>query len=241
MRRNRFLLRSGVAVATIAALAGWGIPAFSAPLKQAQTESPSTPADTTPGSVVPASPNASSPAPSADQDKPLTIEEQKAAEARLVFDRALVDAAVLLTDLESYRRGKIKTAPSLSAFRSLEVRLGAIAQADPSNTQARDMANAMKMAQFQILQPSVMIAAAADRQLYAGAMSAKLQDKGIAVSVTGAEARVVRFQSPHMTRDMGRQLMDSANIREQASRLEFTTAIFTNGRRNWRFRLARSR
>lgn len=174
-------------------------------------------------------------------EQPLTPEEQKAADTRLVFDRLLVDAAVRLTELENYRRGRSKTPVSLSAFRSLEIRLNQIADADPSNTQAREMARNMQMAQFQLLQPSVEVAAAADRQLYASAMSEKMQADGVKVTTSGRDSRVVRFTSPHMTRDMSRQLAAREKIPDQVRRLEFRSVIFSNGRRSWRYAVPRNR
>lgn len=172
---------------------------------------------------------------------PLTPEQQKAADERLAFDRLLVDASVLMTNLENYRRGRSKTPVSLSAFRSLEIRLNAVAEADPANTQAREMANAMKMAQFEILAPSVEAAASASRQLYVQAMSEKMAADGIEVAIEGRSDRVVRFASPHMTRDMGLQLSQSAKIFDQARRLEFSRVVFSNGRRSWTYDLARGR
>lgn len=192
---------------------------------------------------APPAPSSSPPADAAQPqiEIPQTAAEKKAAEDRLVFNRALVDAAVLLTDLENYRRGRSKKPVSLSAFRSLEIRLSAIAEADPSNTQARDMAKAMQMAQFQLLQPSVAVAAAADRELYASAMSEKMRDDGVTVSVSGPQERIVRFTSPHMTREMGQGLLQSAKIADQARRLEFSVVVFTNGRRSWRYDPGRNR
>ena len=171
----------------------------------------------------------------------MTAEEKKAAATRLAFDRLLVDAAVLRTNLENYRRGKSKTPVSLSAFRSLEIRLKQFADADPSNTQARDMSNAMKMAQFEILQPSVEIAAGASRQLYALAMADQLKDEGVSVVVSGPGSRVIRFSSPQMVREMAVKLSESARIIEQATMLEFSRIVFTNGRRYWTYDVARRR
>lgn len=179
--------------------------------------------------------------PQAEPERPLTPDEIKAAEARLVFNRLLVDAAVLRTNLDNYRRGKSKTPVSLSAFRSLEIRLKEIADADPANTQARDMSNAMKMAQFEILQPSVEIAAGANRELYAFAMADQLKDEGVRVEVSGRGNRVVRFSSPQMVREMAIKLAESGRIFEQARSLEFSRVVFTNGRRYFTYDVARGR
>lgn len=171
----------------------------------------------------------------------LTPEEEKAAATRLVFDRALVDAAVLNNEYESYRRGRSKKPVSLSAFRSLELRLAMIADADPANTQARDMANMMKMRQYEILQPSVEIAASANRMLYAHAMAERMRDDGTQVMVYGAGNNAVRFVSPHMTRQMAMQLSESAKIPEKARALQFQRVVFGNGRRSWTYDVTRNR
>ncbi len=171
----------------------------------------------------------------------LTPEEEKAAGTRLVFDRALVDAAVLNSEYESYRRGRSKKPVSLSAFRSLELRLAMIADADPANTQARDMANMMKMRQYEILQPSVEIAASANRMLYAHAMAERMRDDGTQVMVYGAGNNAVRFVSPHMTRQMAMQLSESAKIPEKARALQFQRVVFGNGRRSWTYDVTRNR
>ena len=180
------------------------------------------------------SPVTSSPVPSNPED-------EKAIEARLVFDRALVDAAVLNTEYENSRRGRSKKPISLSAFRSLELRLNTIADADPANTQARDMANLMKMRQYEILQPSVEIAASANRLLYAHAMADRMRDDGTRVVVSGAGNSAVRFISPHMTRKMAMQLSESAKIPEKAKALQFRRVSFGNGRRSWTYDLKRGR
>lgn len=168
-------------------------------------------------------------------------DDEKAVAARLVFDRALVDAAVLNTEYENSRRGRSKKPISLSAFRSLELRLNTIAAADPTNTQARDMANLMKMRQYEILQPSVEIAASANRLLYAHAMADRMRDDGTRVVVSGAGNSAVRFISPHMTRQMAVQLSESAKIPENAKALQFRRVVFGNGRRNWTYDLTRGR
>lgn len=179
--------------------------------------------------------------PATQAEPKLTPEEEKAAATRLAFDRALVDAAVLNNEYESYRRGRSKKPISLSAFRSLELRLGMIADADPANTQARDMANMMKMRQYEILQPSVEIAASANRLLYAHAMAERMRDDGTQVMVYGAGNNAVRFVSPHMTRQMAMQLSESAKIPEKAKALQFQRVVFGNGRRSWTYDVTRNR
>lgn len=168
-------------------------------------------------------------------------EEEKAAEARLAFDRLLVDAAVLKNNYESFKRKRSKTPVSLSAFRSLELRLRAVADADPSNTQAREWAGVMQMAQFEILGPSVRIAARANRELYAQEMAARMRDQGMKVSVAGAENSAVIFRSPHMTRQMAMKLAESAKIPEHTKALQFRRVVFANGRRSWTYDVARGR
>jgi len=176
-----------------------------------------------------------------EPERPLTPEEQKAADARLHFDRVLVDAAVLLNEFEESRRGRGKSNISMSSFRNLEIQLNAIADADPSNDQARDWAKKMQQAQFEILQPSVAVADVASRQLYADTMSAKLRDQAIGVSVMGPGARIVAFVSPQMTKEMGAKLADSAKIYDQARRLQFEKVVFSNSRRGWMYDLRTGR
>lgn len=177
----------------------------------------------------------------AQTEPKLTPEEEKAVATRLAFDRALVDAAVLNNEYESYRRGRSKKPVSLSAFRSLELRLSMIADADPANTQARDMANMMKMRQYEILQPSVEIAASANRLLYAHEMAERMRDDGTQVLVYGAGNNAVRFVSPRMTRQMAMQLSASAKIPEKARALQFQRVVFGNGRRSWTYDVSRNR
>lgn len=186
-------------------------------------------------------PTSSTPVQSTPDVPALAPEDPKAVQARLEFDRALVDAAVLRNNYEDYKRGKSKTPVSLSSFRSLELRLKTIADADPSNTQARDMANAMRMAQFEILQPSVEIAASANRQIYAHEMGERMREDGMKVVVSGARNSSVRFISPHMTRQMAMQLSETANISEKARALQFRRVVFGNGRRSWTYDVARGR
>lgn len=168
-------------------------------------------------------------------------DEEKAAETRLAFDRLLVDAAVLKTDYENFKRKRTRTPVSLSAFRSLELRLRAVAEADPSNTQAGEWADAMRMAQFEILGPSVRIAARANRELYAQEMARRMHDQGLKVSVAGAENSSVIFRSPHMTRQMAMRLAESAKIPERTRALQFRRVVFANGRRSWTYDVARGR
>lgn len=238
MRRNSFVMRLGTLFAAAILAAGF-VPApngviGTAPFLKVQATEPSASSQGVPAPPEPAPP-------AVEPDRPLTPEEQKAVDARLHFDRVLVDAAVLLTDFENYKRGKTRTPISMSAFRNLEIQLNAIADADPANDQARDMAKAMQMAQFEILQPSVAVAAVASRQLYADTMSGKLQEQGVRVAVSGQGARVVRFMSPHMTREMGAQLADSARIFDQAQKLQFERVVFTDGRRSWTYGVDRGR
>lgn len=176
-----------------------------------------------------------------EPERPLTPEEQKAADARLQFDRVLVDAAVLLNEFDDYKRGKSKTPVSMSAFRNLEIQLNAIADRDPSNDQARDWAKKMQQAQFEILQPSVAVADVASRQLYADNMSVKLREQGVGVSVMGPGARIVAFVSPQMTKAMGAKLAESAKIYDQARRLQFEKVVFSNSRRGWMYDLRTGR
>lgn len=238
---NGFFLRLVVIQVAAISTAGFTpspIPVVdSAQIRKIQAPSPSLVPQGTPGPSGSEPP----PAPAAEPERPLTVEEQKAVDARLHFDRVLVDAAVLLTDFENFKRGKTRTPISMSAFRNLEIQLNAIADADPSNDQARDMAKAMQMAQFEILQPSVAVADVASRQLFADAMSSKLQDQGVKVSVGGSGARVARFVSRQMTRELGAQLGESAKIFDSARRLQFDKVIFTNGRRSWTYSVARGR
>ena len=112
---------------------------------------------------------------------PLTPAEQKAADNKAALDALLAEATALRTSYENSRRGRNKTPVSLSAFRSMELRLQMAAAADPANTQASDMANAMRMAQYEILQPSVQIAAIANRELYAPEMAKQMHDDGMRV------------------------------------------------------------
>jgi hypothetical protein len=171
----------------------------------------------------------------------LSPAEQKAAEAKAALDRLLSEASALKASYEDYKRGRSKTPVSFSAFRSMELRLMMAAAADPTNTKARDMAGAMRMAQFEILRPSVQIAAIANRQLYAHQMAERMRDDGMKVEVSGRDNSTVRFVSPQMTKQTAMQLADSANIPEQARSLQFRRVVFSNGRRSWTYSVRRGR
>lgn len=115
------------------------------------------------------------------------------------------------------------------------------AAADPANTQAQELAGAMRMAQFEILRPSLQIAAIANRQLYAHSMAERMRDDGMKVEVSGAKNSSVRFVSPQMTKQMAVQLADTAKIPEQAKALQFSRVVFSNGRRSWTYNVRRER
>ena len=241
MRRSRFFVRWVTLVAAAILVVGFKPASLQvsavSDIQRTQITAPSSEPQATPATP----PTEPATAAAVEPERPLTPDEQKAVDARLHFDRVLVDAAVVLTDFENYRRGKTRTPISISAFRNFEIEMNAIADADPANEQARDMAKRMQAAQFEILQPSMAVANVASRQLYADAMSTKLQEKGVRVSVGGAGARLIRFVSPQMTRDMGAQLGDSAKIFDQARGLQFDKVIFTNGRRSWTYRVESGR
>ncbi len=201
--------------------ASGAIPAQSEPV----TTAPAPPAETTP-----------SPAPA-----PLSPAEQKAADNKAALDALLAEATALKTNYENFRRGRSKTPVSLSAFRSMELRLQMAAAADPANAQALDMANAMRMMQYGILQPSVQIAAVANRELYAHEMGQRMRDDGMRVEASGRGNSTVRFVSPQMTRQMAMQLVETAKIPEQARALQFRRVVFSSGRRSWTYDVARGR
>ena len=240
MRRSSFFARGTTLVAAAILVAGFTpnpAPVIGAgDVERIQAAEPSPAPQTTP-----AVPPVSTEPPATEPERPLTPEEQKAVDARLRFDRVLVDAAVLLTDFQNYKRGRTKTPISMSAFRNLEIELNAIADADPSNDQARDMAKQMQMAQFEILQPSVAVAAVASRQLYADKMSQSLSSQDVRAVVSGRGARVLRFMSRQMTRELGQNLLDSAKIADQARGLQFERVVFTNGRRSWTYNVESGR
>lgn len=171
----------------------------------------------------------------------LSPAEQKAAESKAAFDRLLAEATALKASYEDYKRGRNKTPVSLSAFRSLELRLMMAAAADPTNIQARELAGAMRMAQFEILRPSLQIAAVANRQLYAHEMAERMRDDGMKVEVSGSNNSSVRFVSPQMSKQMAVQLADTAKIPEQAKALQFSRVVFSNGRRSWTYNVRRER
>lgn len=172
---------------------------------------------------------------------PLTPAEQKAADNKAALDALLAEATALKTSYENSRRSRNKTPVSLSAFRSMELRLQMAAAADPANTAALDMANVMRMAQYEILQPSVQIAAVANRELYAHQMGQQMRDGGMTVEASGRGNSTVRFVSPQMTRQMAMQLVETAKIPEQARALQFRRVVFSNGRRSWTFNVASGR
>ena len=172
---------------------------------------------------------------------PLTPAEQKAADNKVALDTLLAEAAALKTSYESSRRSRNKTPASLSAFRSMELRLQMAAAADPANAAALDMANAMRMAQYAILQPSVQIAAVANRELYAHEMGQQMRDGGMKVEASGRGNSIARFVSPQMTKQMAMQLVETAKIPEQARALQFRRVVFSNGRRSWVFNVASGR
>lgn len=190
-----------------------------------------------PDTATPAASPASTPT-----ETPLSPEQQKAAESKAALDRLLSEAAALKGSYEDYRKGRSKTPASLSSFRSMELRLQmAAAVADPADTRARDMANDMRMIQYGILQPSVRIAAVANRQLYAHEMSERMRDDGLKVEASGRENSTVRFTAPHMTKQIAMQLVETAKIPEQARALQFRRVVFGNGRRSWTYNVERGR
>lgn len=172
---------------------------------------------------------------------PLSPAEQKAADNKAALDALLAEATALKTSYESSRRGRNKTPVSLSTFRSMELRLQMAAAADPANAPALDMANAMRMIQYAILQPSVQIAAIANRELYAHDMGQRMRDDGMKVQASGRGNSTVRFVSPQMTRQMAMQLVETAKIPEQAKALQFRRVVFSSGRRSWTYDVARGR
>lgn len=197
------------------------IPSKSEPVNAAPVQ----PAEVT---LVPASP-------------PLSPAEQKAADNKAALDALLAEATTLKTSYENSRRSRNKTPVSLSTYRSMELRLQMAAAADPANAPALDMANAMRMIQYAILQPSVQIAAVANRELYAHEMGQRMRDDGMKVEASGRGNSTVRFMSPQMTRQMAMQLVETAKIPEQAKALQFRRVVFSSGRRSWTYDVARGR
>jgi hypothetical protein len=210
------------------------------PREAAAQSTGSIPAQSEPATATPPQPaeTTSTPPPA---PFPLTPAEQKAADNRAALDALLAEATALKISYENSRRSRSKTPVSLSAFRSMELRLQMAAAADPANTQALDMANAMRMAQYEILQPSVQIAAVANRELYAHQMGQQMRDGGMKVEATGRGNSTVRFMSPQMTREMAMQLVATAKIPEQARALQFRRVVFSSGRRSWTYDVARGR
>lgn len=191
-----------------------------------------------PVTVPPTQPAEATPAPA---PVPLSPAEQKAADNKAALDALLAEATALKTSYENSRRGRSKTPVSLSAFRSMELRLQMAAAADPANAPALDMASAMRMIQYGILQPSVQIAAVANRELYAHEMGQRMRDDGMKVEASGRGNSTVRFVSPQMTRQMAMQLVETAKIPEQARALQFRRVVFSSGRRSWTYDVARGR
>ena len=198
----------------------------------------SEPASSAPAATDPAKPEDVAPA---APPAPLTPEEQKAADNKAALDALLAEANALKTGYEASKRSRSKTAVSLSSFRSMELRLQMAAAANPANTAASDMANAMRMIQYEVLQPSVQIAAVANRELYAHQMGQQMRDDGMRVEASGRGNSTVRFISPRMTKQMAMQLVETAKIPEQARALQFRRVVFSNGRRSWSYNVARGR
>lgn len=196
------------------------------------------PSKSEPINAAPVQPAEATPAPA---PVPLSPAEQKAADSKAALDALLAEATALKTSYENSRRGRSKTPVSLSTFRSMELRLQMAAAADPANAPALDMANAMRMIQYAILQPSVQIAAVANRELYAHEMGQRMRDDGMKVVASGRGNSTVRFVSPQMTRQMAMQLVETAKIPEQARALQFRRVVFSSGRRSWTYDVARGR
>lgn len=196
------------------------------------------PSKSEPINAAPVQPAEATPAPA---PVPLSPAEQKAADNKAALDALLAEATALKTSYENSRRGRSKTPLSLSTFRSMELRLQMAAAADPANAPALDMANAMRMIQYAILQPSVQIAAVANRELYAHEMGQRMRDDGMKVVASGRGNSTVRFVSPQMTRQMAMQLVETAKIPEQARALQFRRVVFSSGRRSWTYDVARGR
>ena len=195
------------------------------------------PSKSEPINAAPVQPEATpAPAPA-----PLSPSEQKAADNKAALDALLAEATALKASYENSRRGRNKTPLSLSTYRSMELRLQMAAAADPANAPALDMANAMRMIQYAILQPSLQIAAVANRELYAHEMGQRMRDDGMQVSASGRGNSTVRFVSPQMTRQMAMQLVETAKIPEQAKALQFRRVVFSSGRRSWSYDVARGR
>ncbi|TKT74041.1 hypothetical protein YH63_016780 [Afipia massiliensis] len=196
------------------------------------------PSKSEPINAAPVQPAEATPAPA---PVPLSPAEQKAADNKAALDALLAEATALKTSYENSRRSRNKTPVSLSTFRSMELRLQMAAAADPANAPALDMANAMRMIQYAILQPSVQIAAVANRELYAHEMGQRMRDDGMKVVASGRGNSTVRFVSPQMTRQMAMQLVETAKIPEQARALQFRRVVFSSGRRSWTYDVARGR
>jgi len=243
LRRKAFILAIGIA----AGLAGGGIvagqtsPTSVAPSLDAKSGDVGSTA--TIPATAPVTPPQTQPDSTATpvEPAPLSPAEQKAAENKAALDKLLAEAAALKGSYEDYKRGRSKTQVSLSAFRSLELRLQMAAAADPANGQAQDAANMMRMMQYSILQPSVQIAAIANRQLYVHEMGERMRDDGMRVNASGRGNSTVRFMSPHMTKQMAMNLVETAKIPEQARALQFSRVVFSSGRRSWTYDVGRGR
>ena len=179
--------------------------------------------------------NAAAPTPPADQGDPNVTPQRQA------FDRVLVDAAVLRNQYEESKRSGGKLKVSLSAFRSLEIRLKEFVDADPSNTQARDMMNAMQQAQGEILGPSIAVAAAASRQLYSDELGQRLAARGYAVSTRGrAMTTLLIVGSDKMTSAVALDLDRNEKIFDRAKMLQFENVLF-RGKRGGKFDVGQDR
>ena len=147
---------------------------------------------------------------------------------RSTLDRLLGEAAGLQATYRNFRVGKSRERPSLSAFRSMELRLDALHSSDP---QARDMVNSMRMIQGEMLGRSIAIANIADRKLYADEMAQRMKEGGTTVSIGGRNNSMLRVSSAAMSRQRAFELGQSANIFERAKILQFRSVVFTDGRR----------
>jgi len=239
--RKTLILTLGIAAGLVAGgiVSGQTSPTAAVAPPVAVVQSPATIPASAPVTTSPAQPDTATVAPS--EAPPLSPAEQKAAENKAALDKLLAEANSLKSSYEDYKRGRSKTQVSLSAFRSLELRLQMAAAADPSNGQALDAANMMRMMQYSILQPSVQIAAIANRQLYVHEMGERMRDDGMRVDASGRGNNTVRFMSPHMTKQMAMQLVETAKIPEQAKSLQFSRVVFSSGRRSWTYDVGRGR
>ncbi len=187
------------------------------------------PAPSAPPQVTPPS------EPSPDQGDPNVTPERQA------FDRVLVDAAILRNQYDQSKQSRSKIKPSLSAFRSLEIRLKTFVDADPSNTQAHDMMNAMQQAQGEILGPSIAVAAAASRQLYSDELGQRIASLGYEVSTRGRAITTLLIVGPDkMTSAVALDLDRNEKIFDRAKMLQFEEVIF-RGKRGGSFNVGQDR